>query len=119
MKRCAIEAKKFSNWLVPIVGNRNGEFAAEVAAREGLGFGEHSLIVAGEEQFAAEFSGAGAEIDDVVGGTDGVRIMFDDEDGVAKVAEGFEDVDEALGVARVQADGRLVKNIKSTDEMGA
>ena len=47
----------------------------------------------------------------------GVWIMLDDENGVAEIAETLEDVDEALGVARVQADGGLIQNIERADEM--
>ena len=95
------------------------KFAAEVAAREGFLFGEHAFVLAGEKEFAAEFSGAGAEIDDVVSGANGVGVVFDDEDGVAEIPQGFEDVDEALRVARVKADGRLVENIERADKMRA
>ena len=84
-----------------------------------FGSREHRLVGAGEEQLAAEFAGAGAEIDDVSRRRDGVGIVLDDEDGVAEVAQGFEDVDEALGVARMQADGRLVENVERADQMRA
>ena len=52
-----------------------------------------------------------------VRGLDGVGIVFDDENRVAEIAEGFQDVDEALRVARMQADGRFVEYIKRADEM--
>ncbi len=45
--------------------------------------------------------------------------MFDDEHGVAQVAERFEDVDEALRVARMQADRRLIENVERADEVRA
>ena len=45
--------------------------------------------------------------------------MFDDEDGVAQVAEFFESLDKAGVVALVEADGGLVKDIKDTAEAGA
>ena len=45
--------------------------------------------------------------------------MLDDQNGVAEIAERFEDVDQALGVARMQADGRLVENVERADEMRA
>src|SRR5271157_1849875 len=43
--------------------------------------------------------------------------MLDDEDGVAEIAETLEDVDEALRVARVQADGGLVQDVERANEM--
>ena len=71
----------------------------------------------GEKQIAAEFAGAGAEIDHGIGCFDGVGIVLDDEHGVAQVAKRFEDVDQALGVARMQADRRLIENVERADEM--
>ena len=82
-------------------------------------FGEHGFVIAGEEEFAAEFSGAGAEIDDVVSGANGVGVVLDDKDGVAEIPQGFEDIDKALRVTRVEADGRLVENIERANKMRA
>ena len=45
--------------------------------------------------------------------------MLDDEDGVADVAQVVQQADEALAVARVQADGRLVEDVERADERGA
>ena len=42
--------------------------------------------------------------------------MFDDEEGVALVAQVFHDADEPSHVARVQADARLVKDEQRVDE---
>ena len=36
---------------------------------------------------AAVFAAAGAEVDEPVGGFDDVEVMFDDDDGIAKVAK--------------------------------
>src|SRR5438876_100273 len=117
--RGAKDAEKFSAGLMADVRNGNAEFAAEVFSGERLLIVEHVSVSAGEEEFAAEFACARAKIDDVAGGFDGVRVVFDDEDGVAKVAQGFENVDQALRVARVQTDRRLVENVKRADEMRA
>ena len=45
--------------------------------------------------------------------------MLDDEDGVAGVAEAAQDADEAVDVARVQADGRFVEDEQRADEVRA
>ena len=45
---------------------------------------------AGGDDFAAADAGAGAEVDEVVGGPHRVFVVFDDDDGVAHVAEPFE-----------------------------
>ena len=45
----------------------------KIARRERFGIGEHGFARPGEEQLAAEFAGAGTEIDDVVGGGEWCR----------------------------------------------
>ena len=71
------------------------------------------------EKLAAEFAGAGAEVEQVVGGADDVGVVLDDEDGVAEVAQGVEDADELGGVAGVQADGGLVEHVERADQARA
>ena len=93
--------------------------AGEIVAGEGVGVVADFVDGAGGEEFAAEFAGAGAEIEEVVGGADDVGIVLDDEDGVAEIAQLFQDVDEARGVARVQADGGLVEHVERADEARA
>ena len=68
---------------------------------------------------AAEFAGAGAEVEQMVGGADDVGVVLDDEDGVAEVAERVHDADELGGVAGVQADGGLVEHVECADETRA
>ncbi len=109
--------EKFPDGLVPGAGNGDAHFAAEVAASDGFRVAQHFGVGARKEQPAAEFAGTGAEIEDVVGGGDGVRVVLDDEDGVAEIAQGFQDVDEALGVSRMKADGWFIENVERADEM--
>ena len=65
------------------------------------------------------FAGAGTKVHDVVRGHDGVGVVFDDEERVAEVAQAFEDFDQAVGIARVQANGRLVEDVERADQAGA
>ena len=58
-------------------------------------------------------AGTWAEVDHVICGDDHFQVVFDDEDGVAKIAQAAQDVDQAAGVAMVQPDGRLVENVKN------
>ena len=55
---------------------------------------------------------AGAEVHHVVGAANGFFVVLDDEHGVAQVAQLFERGDQAVVVARVQADGRLVEHVE-------
>ena len=64
-------------------------------------------------------SRAGAEIENVVGLTDRIFVMLDDDDGVADVAEVAKGFEEALVVALVQPDARFVENVEDADEAGA
>ena len=45
--------------------------------------------------------------------------MLDDDEGVAEVAQPGQRADEALVVALVQPDGRLVEHVEDADEAGA
>ena len=60
-----------------------------------------------------------AQIENVIGGLHHGRIVLDDENGVALVAQFLEDADEPTGVAAVQADGRLVEHIERADQLRA
>ena len=58
-----------------------------------------------------EFARARPHVDDVVGGAHHVGVVFHNHDGVAEVAQLFQDADQPAGVARVQSDGGLVQNV--------
>ena len=51
------------------------------------------------------------EIDQPIGGTDGGLVVLDDDHRVAQVAHAFQRADQALVVARVQADRRLIEHV--------
>ena len=68
---------------------------------------------------AAAHAGAGAEVDDVVGGPHRVFVVLDDDDRVAQVAQPFERAEQPLVVARVQADRRLVEDVEHADQAAA
>ena len=64
------------------------------------------------DDLAAMDAGARTHVDHQVGGAHGVFVMFDDEDRVAAVAQPLERADQAVVVARVQADARLVEHVE-------
>ena len=68
---------------------------------------------------AAVLARARADVDDPVGGADGVFVVLDDDERVAEVLELDEGVDEAAVVALVQADARLVEHVEHAGEAGA
>ncbi len=72
----------------------------------------------GDDAPAAAAAG-GAEIDEVVGGADGVRVVLDHEHGAPHVRELAQVGEEAPRVARVQADGGLVEHVERAGEPAA
>ena len=92
--------------------------AVEEAAGQGVGVaevGERAL----EDDLAAGVAGARAHVDDVVGDLHHVGVVLDDDHGVALVAQLLEQLGEAMHVARVQADARLVEDVHHVDEAAA
>jgi hypothetical protein len=69
-----------------------------------------------EDDPSAIDAGARAHLDEVVGGEHHVAVMFDDEDGVAEVAQAADRADQAMMVARVQADAGFVEDVGHADE---
>ena len=59
----------------------------------------------------ARLAGARAHFDDVVGGGEDVRVVVDEEDGVAVGDEVVHDTRKALDVVGVQADGGFIQYI--------
>ena len=83
--------------------------AAEVLSRE-RSFERKNLEGALENHFAAGRAMAGAEVHDLIRRAHHAGFVFDDDDGVAGVAQLLENADEAFGVARMQADARFVEH---------
>ena len=76
-------------------------------------------VAAGVHDGAAVDTRPGADVDDPVGGADGVFVVLDDDERVAQVAQRDERVDEPPVVALVQADARLVEHVEHPREAGA
>src|SRR5712692_1813459 len=115
----AEQAQEFAVRLVAIVRNRNAQLSAEISPGERFVLAKHGLVRAREEQLAAELAGARAEIDHMIRRQNRVRIMLDDQNGVAEIAQRFEDINQPLRIARMQADGRFIENVQRADQMRA
>ena len=68
---------------------------------------------------AAVHAGAGADVDHVVGGADGVLVVLDHDHRVAEVAQPPQRFQEPGVVALVQADRGLVEHVEHAGEAGA
>ena len=52
-----------------------------------------------------------AEVDDPVRGLDNVQVVFDDDNGVAAIAQAMQYVQQMFDVEKVQPGGRLIENV--------
>ena len=71
------------------------------------------------EQFAAMHPGGRSEIDNAIGAGHEFLVVLDHEERVALRAERFERLDQAIVVAGVQSDARLVEHIQNAGEIGS
>ena len=83
------------------------------------GDAEQVVDRAADHDVAAVLAGVRADVDDPVGGPDGVLVVLDDDQGVAEVLEPDQRLDQAVVVALVQPDRRLVQDVEHPDESGA
>src|SRR3546814_13017033 len=61
----------------------------------------------------------GTDVDDMIGMADRVLVVLDDDHGVAEIAQPEQRLQQALVVALVQADARLVEHVHHADQTGA
>ena len=71
------------------------------------------------DDVAAVLAGARPHVDQVVGRAHRALVVLDDEHGVAEVAQALQRRDQALVVALVQADRRLVEDVEHADQRRA
>ena len=98
--------------------NLDVQFVGKIASGERVGKFLDLFVGSGADDFAATFSRARTEVEDVVGGAHDVGIVLDDENRVSQIAQAVQDFYQAVGVATVQADGRFVEYVESADQAG-
>src|SRR5262249_14688260 len=91
-------------------------------ARTGeIGSGERTLGQAadwtGKDELPAFVAAPRSKLHHVIGRANRVRIVLDDENGVARVAQAMQQAEQAVHVARMQTDRRLVEHVKGVDEL--
>src|ERR1035437_4635311 len=89
-----------------------GVIAFEKLAGVGAGSGGNLCRAALADDAATVFAALGAEVENPVGVTDYVQVVFDDDDRVAQVGEPVEDFEQLAHVVKVQTGGGLVEQIK-------
>src|ERR1043166_7160879 len=80
---------------------------------------EHLSQRARGHDFTAAHTGAGPEIEDVIGMANRVGIMLYDKDGVSQVTQPLKRAQQTVVVALVQADARFVQNVEHADQASA
>ena len=91
---------------------------AEVGAGERVGRAD-GLGRAVEDDLTAAFAGAWAHVDQSVGREHHRRIVLDHHQRVARIAQALHGLDDAVHVARVEADARFVEHEHGVHERGA
>ena len=71
------------------------------------------------DEVATGVAGAGAEVNDKIGATNGVFVVLDDEDGVAEIAQMLERAEQTCIVAGMEPDARLIENVENAAKPGA
>ena len=99
--------------------HRNPPLAGQVLAGEGRGGALDVRRRAGRHHPAAVDTGAGAQIDHVVGAADGALVVFHHHHRVAQIAQALERAQQARVVALMQADRGLVEDVGDADQPGA
>ena len=103
----------------PALRHRDAAPAGEVLAGDRLLVLEQARDRARVDDLAAVLAGARADVDDVIGDADRLFVVLDHEHRVAEIAQAHQRVDQALVVALMQADRRLVEHVEHTDETAA
>ena len=83
--------------------DRDGDFGntRKITTGQRIRRGGNLVRFPDSDQVATGVSGAGTEIDYVIGAANGVFVVFDDENCIAKIAKAFQRIEEAIIVARV------------------
>src|SRR5690554_2926068 len=115
----ALDHQPLAVTLAPLLGHRDALVAPEVRRRQRALVTHQLLRRALGDDPPAVHAGAGAEVDDVVGGPHRLLVVLDDDERVAQVAQRQERPEQALVVARVEPDRRLVENVEHAREAAA
>ena len=90
--------------------------AGQVLAGNAAFCGQHLVVRAGHDDFAAPHAGAGSEVDDVIGGPHRVLVVLDHQHRIAHVPQPLEGRQQTVVIPRVQADGRFVQDVQHADQ---
>ena len=100
---------------------RHGDraFAGKILARNGFLTGADILITAGANDLTAVYAGARADVDDMIRRAHRILVVLDNDQGVPKVAQMIQRLQQLLVVSLMQANGRLVQYIQHAHQRRA
>src|ERR1700733_353410 len=113
MAVCTYNGERFSVWTAASFRDGNRGFSREILAGEGIGICGDFAWGTGGYQVSASLSCSGAQVHHIIGAANGFFVMLNNEDGVAKIAQGFESRQQAPVVTGVQTNRRYTQHIKN------
>ena len=106
-------------WLAPQFGEGDGLLAREIAPGDGSLVREQLGDRPGVDDLPTVLPRSRADVDDVVGCSNGLLVVLDDQHRVAQVAQAQQRVEEASVVSLMEADGGLVEDVQHAHEPAA
>jgi len=97
----------------------DAEGAAQIPARRRLGTSQQALEGPAVEKLSPPLARTRSQVHDVVRPGHDFRVMLDDDDGVALVAKGFQDLEEPAAVAGMESHRGLIEDEQGVDERRA
>src|SRR5437868_10105761 len=86
----------------------NAEVVGKISTGERTGHLLNLGVGSGADNLAAIFSGAGSQIQNTVGCSHDIRIVFNYQNRVSQIAQVMQDLNQAMSVAAMKSNGRLV-----------
>ena len=105
--------------VAPLDRHIDGQSTAEILARDAAFCLQQFLERSVADQLASSNTRAGSKVDDMIGRSHGFFIVFDNDDGVALVAQMLQALQQHRVITRMQADRRFVENIDDSNESTA
>ena len=98
--------------LKPYAQEHSLQYLGKEPGRIALPVLRYSFRCPAGQQTTAAASALGSHVDDVVGKFDDIKVVLDDQDGIATVDKFLQDTHEDSDVFKVKSRRRLVKDIK-------
>ena len=96
--------KAAATGLAPFIRHPDHSFAGQISARHRLRTRHDIGRRSRRDYVSAVDAGAGPHVDHVIGGTDCILVVFDDDNGIADIAQALERLDQALVVTLMKTD---------------